>query len=168
MSRRLYLGSTYTLTQISLFSSLRRLAELPPDTRSDDVSKFFDGYGKIIDCRVMTGQLASLHLFFLSHEVYPENEIGFGFVEFESARVRFFFTACAPIDLDKLGCRGCITSLQRQKLYGPEVYIYSFTRIWRTEWTFTVLLLNSLRSHVLVVSPTKRDMGILKLFEGKY
>ncbi|KAI0282127.1 hypothetical protein BGY98DRAFT_912633 [Russula aff. rugulosa BPL654] len=47
MSRRLYLG------------------KLPPDTRSDDVSKFFDGYGKIIDCRVMTG---------------------FGFVEFESAR----------------------------------------------------------------------------------
>jgi len=47
MSRRLYLG------------------KLPPDTRSEDVSKFFDGYGKIIDCRVMTG---------------------FGFVEFENAR----------------------------------------------------------------------------------
>ncbi|KAH9981448.1 hypothetical protein BGW80DRAFT_1163221 [Lactifluus volemus] len=47
MSRRLYLG------------------KLPPDTRSEDVSKFFDGYGKIVDCRVMTG---------------------FGFVEFENAR----------------------------------------------------------------------------------
>lgn len=47
MSRRLYLG------------------RLPPDTRSEDVSKMFDGYGKIIDCRVMTG---------------------FGFVEFENAR----------------------------------------------------------------------------------
>ncbi|KAH9966516.1 hypothetical protein BC827DRAFT_1152949 [Russula dissimulans] len=47
MSRRLYLG------------------KLPADTRSEDVSKFFDGYGKIIDCRVMTG---------------------FGFVEFENAR----------------------------------------------------------------------------------
>ncbi|TFY71879.1 hypothetical protein EVG20_g1130 [Dentipellis fragilis] len=47
MSRRLYLG------------------KLPPDTRTDDVSKFFDGYGKIVDCRVMTG---------------------FGFVEFESSR----------------------------------------------------------------------------------
>lgn len=56
MSRRLYLGSTYILTQLFVFSSLRWLAELPPDTRSDDVSKFFDGYGKIIDCRVMTGQ----------------------------------------------------------------------------------------------------------------
>ena len=45
------------------------LAELPPDTRSEDVSKFFDGYGKIIDCRVMTGQSQSL-LFAL--ETYPE------------------------------------------------------------------------------------------------
>lgn len=31
-----------------------------------DVQKFFDGYGKIVDCRVMSG---------------------FGFVEFESSRV---------------------------------------------------------------------------------
>ncbi|RXW22332.1 hypothetical protein EST38_g3531 [Candolleomyces aberdarensis] len=45
MSRRLYLG------------------RLPPDVRTEDVSKFFDGYGRIVDCRVMTG---------------------FGFVEFES------------------------------------------------------------------------------------
>jgi hypothetical protein len=28
---------------------------LPTDARSDDVSKFFEGYGRIIDCRVMTG-----------------------------------------------------------------------------------------------------------------
>lgn len=28
---------------------------LPPDTRSEDVSKFFDGYGRIVDVRVMTG-----------------------------------------------------------------------------------------------------------------
>lgn len=47
MSRRLYLG------------------RLPPDTRSEDITKLFDGYGKVIDCRVMTG---------------------FGFVEFENAR----------------------------------------------------------------------------------
>ncbi|KAI0647368.1 hypothetical protein C8Q79DRAFT_907644, partial [Trametes meyenii] len=38
---------------------------LPPDVRSEEVSKFFDGYGRIVDCRVMTG---------------------FGFVEFESSR----------------------------------------------------------------------------------
>ncbi|KAI0005882.1 hypothetical protein BJV74DRAFT_875010 [Russula compacta] len=54
MSRRLYLG------------------KLPPDTRSEDVSKFFDGYGRIIDCRVMTD--------------LPRNCPGFGFVEFENAR----------------------------------------------------------------------------------
>ncbi|KAM5531755.1 hypothetical protein V8D89_014604 [Ganoderma adspersum] len=47
MARRLYLG------------------KLPPDARADDVSKLFDGFGRIVDCRVMTG---------------------FGFVEFESSR----------------------------------------------------------------------------------
>ncbi|KAL4067793.1 hypothetical protein J3A83DRAFT_4374126 [Scleroderma citrinum] len=47
MARRLYLG------------------RLPPDARAEDVAKFFDGYGRIVDCRVMTG---------------------FGFVEFESSK----------------------------------------------------------------------------------
>ncbi|KAJ6531236.1 hypothetical protein B0H19DRAFT_1190880 [Mycena capillaripes] len=47
MSRRLYLG------------------RLSADARSEDVSKLFEGYGNIIDCRVMTG---------------------FGFVEFENAK----------------------------------------------------------------------------------
>jgi len=47
MARRLYLG------------------RLPMDARSDDVARFFDGYGRIVDVRVMTG---------------------FGFVEFESTR----------------------------------------------------------------------------------
>ncbi|KAH9832927.1 uncharacterized protein C8Q71DRAFT_823939 [Rhodofomes roseus] len=47
MARRLYLG------------------RLPPDARVDDVQKIFDGYGRVVDCRVMTG---------------------FGFVEFESSR----------------------------------------------------------------------------------
>ncbi|KAH9857206.1 hypothetical protein C2E23DRAFT_881668 [Lenzites betulinus] len=41
------------------------LGRLPPDVRSEEVQKFFDGYGRIVDCRVMTG---------------------FGFVEFESSR----------------------------------------------------------------------------------
>lgn len=30
---------------------------LPADTRSEDVNKFFEGYGRIVDCRVMTGAL---------------------------------------------------------------------------------------------------------------
>ncbi|KAJ7217129.1 hypothetical protein GGX14DRAFT_602148 [Mycena pura] len=47
MSRRLYLG------------------RLGPDVRSEDVSKLFEGYGGIVDCRVMTG---------------------FGFVEFENSK----------------------------------------------------------------------------------
>lgn len=61
------------------------IIELPPDTRSDDVSKFFDGYGKIVDCRVMTGQLCS-HIHITPR--IPKNMLGFGFVEFENARVR--------------------------------------------------------------------------------
>ncbi|EJD02199.1 RNA-binding domain-containing protein [Fomitiporia mediterranea MF3/22] len=47
MARRLYLG------------------KLPPDTRTDEVTKYFDGFGPLVDVRVMTG---------------------FGFVEFESSR----------------------------------------------------------------------------------
>jgi hypothetical protein len=47
MSRRLYLG------------------RLPPDSRQEDVTKFFEGEGRIVDCRVMTG---------------------FGFVEFENSQ----------------------------------------------------------------------------------
>ncbi|KAB5596233.1 RNA recognition motif 2 in serine/arginine-rich splicing factor 1 (SRSF1)-like protein [Ceratobasidium theobromae] len=42
-----------------------RVKCLPSDTRPEDVQKFFDGYGKIVDCRVMSG---------------------FGFVEFENSR----------------------------------------------------------------------------------
>jgi RNA recognition motif-containing protein len=62
--------------------------ELPPDTRSEDVSKFFDGYGKIVDCRVMTGQLYS-HTYIITR--IPKHMLGFGFVEFENARVRISF-----------------------------------------------------------------------------
>lgn len=35
--------------------NLYQYAELPPDARADDVSKLFDGFGRIVDCRVMTG-----------------------------------------------------------------------------------------------------------------
>jgi len=49
MARRLYLG------------------HLPAEARQEDVQKLFDGYGPVIDCRVMAGK-------------------GFGFVEFENSR----------------------------------------------------------------------------------
>ncbi len=54
MSRRLYLGSKQIL-YLCGFPFHEVFAELPHDTRSDDVTKVFDGYGRIIDCRVMTG-----------------------------------------------------------------------------------------------------------------
>ena len=56
MSRRLYFGSMCPALIHSWFVLMTVMTpELPPDTRSEDVSKFFDGYGKIVDCRVMTG-----------------------------------------------------------------------------------------------------------------
>ncbi|KAJ7481177.1 hypothetical protein B0H11DRAFT_2157843 [Mycena galericulata] len=65
MSRRLYLG------------------RLSADARSEDVSKLFEGYGSIIDCRVMTGSS--------NRNGPPEDGLnkpatGFGFVEFENAK----------------------------------------------------------------------------------
>ncbi|KAL9715276.1 hypothetical protein Ac2012v2_001937 [Leucoagaricus gongylophorus] len=64
MSRRLYLGSKNSLILlINTFHS--ETTGLPTDARTEDVQKFFDGFGRIIDCRVMTG---------------------FGFVEFESPK----------------------------------------------------------------------------------
>ncbi len=55
MSRRLYLGSMCPYSCSWFVLKAFMTIELPPDTRSEDVSKFFDGYGKIVDCRVMTG-----------------------------------------------------------------------------------------------------------------
>jgi len=56
---------------------------LPPDTRSEDVSKFFDGYGRIVDVRVMTGQCSPSKKFFR----VLSQPLGFGFVEFENPKV---------------------------------------------------------------------------------
>ncbi|KAG9318644.1 hypothetical protein JVU11DRAFT_737 [Chiua virens] len=64
MARRLYLG------------------RLPPDARSDDVAKFFDGYGRIVDCRVMTGDFGFPHSSFVTNNQLS----GFGFVEFENSK----------------------------------------------------------------------------------
>ena len=90
MSRRLYLGSK----DVPFFNTFSFLIEwssgLPTDARSEDVSKFFDGYGRIIDCRVMTGSWTNVcKLFYVNHLW-----IGFGFVEFENAKVR---VACLPV-----------------------------------------------------------------------
>ncbi|KAG1903849.1 uncharacterized protein F5891DRAFT_1208533 [Suillus fuscotomentosus] len=65
MARRLYLG------------------RLPPDARSDDVAKFFDGYGRIIDCRVMTGSSDKRRA---ANAELTGPPSGFGFVEFESSK----------------------------------------------------------------------------------
>jgi len=56
MSRRLYLGSKGVPSFNTFnFLNVNGSLGLPTDARSEDVSKFFDGYGRIIDCRVMTG-----------------------------------------------------------------------------------------------------------------
>ena len=44
-----------TLT-LRIITAHDRPSGLPMDARSDDVAKFFDGYGRIVDVRVMTGK----------------------------------------------------------------------------------------------------------------
>lgn len=61
MARRLYLGSK---AKLSLFTTVYIIdvtyyPGLPTDTRPEDVAKFFEGYGRIIDCRVMTGSFST-------------------------------------------------------------------------------------------------------------
>jgi RNA recognition motif-containing protein len=56
MARRLYLGSR-SINFVSSEHRSHQFVGLPADTRSDDVSKYFEGYGHIVDCRVMTGEL---------------------------------------------------------------------------------------------------------------
>lgn len=61
MSRRLYLGS-----EIFWFCSwffYWKTIGLPTDVHTEDVQKFFDGLGRIIDCRVMTGTFQWLIVF---------------------------------------------------------------------------------------------------------
>lgn len=45
----------WALLSMMFSQPLSIFAGLPPDVRSEEVSKFFDGYGRIVDCRVMTG-----------------------------------------------------------------------------------------------------------------
>jgi RNA recognition motif. (a.k.a. RRM, RBD, or RNP domain) len=59
MARRLYLGSKISFVSFNTLGDLFYCRSgLPPDVRSEDVAKLFDGYGRIIDCRVMTGSPA--------------------------------------------------------------------------------------------------------------
>ncbi len=73
---------SYILSTLSASNSRHAFTGLPADTRTEDVQKFFDGYGRIIDCRVMTGRL-------LRGTPLPHltQFLGFGFVEFESPKV---------------------------------------------------------------------------------
>ena len=66
MARRLYLGSESVQNDCKYVIFTRACPTgLPPDARSDDVAKFFDGYGRIVDCRVMTGDFC-FHVALLS------------------------------------------------------------------------------------------------------
>lgn len=58
------LSRKYVMIMIQYHLSARRYTDgaitgLPTDARPEDVSKHFEGYGKIVDCRVMTGTLNS-------------------------------------------------------------------------------------------------------------
>lgn len=66
-------------------------AGLPTDAQQSDVQKLFEGYGPIIECRVMTGLSTVLRdrpfVSFFDDSAAP---IGFGFIEFESPKVCMF------------------------------------------------------------------------------
>lgn len=109
MARRLYLGSKSPQSDCSCatFTGFPSIG-LPPDARSDDVAKFFDGYGRIVDCRVMTGDFRCLCCVFIAHSKLS----GFGFVEFENSRVSSARRSLlSSVELVP-GRRGCRASLQ--------------------------------------------------------
>lgn len=99
MARRLYLGSKSAQSdcRYAIFRRFRSIG-LPPDARSDEVAKFFDGYGRIVDCRVMTGDFCCLCCAFIAHSKLS----GFGFVEFENSKVSSARRSLlSPVKLEK-------------------------------------------------------------------
>jgi hypothetical protein len=66
-----------------------------------DVQKFFDGYGKIVDCRVMSG---------------------FGFVEFENSRVGNFCFLSGAVAYILTGRRRDCIQFQRKAFPRPKHY----------------------------------------------
>lgn len=62
------------------------------------MSKFFDGYGKIIDCRVMTGQLWYPLVYFLSHEVDAEMYQALGLLSSKVPECVFFLIPVLHVD----------------------------------------------------------------------
>jgi hypothetical protein len=61
--------------------------ELPPDSRTDDVQRFFEqeAGAKVVDCRVMTGIVhSSAFGIFIDS---PNQSLGFGFIEFDTMEV---------------------------------------------------------------------------------
>ena len=61
--------------------------ELPPDSRTDDVQRFFEqeAGSKVVDCRVMTGTILLCVVVLNDTLNYV---LGFGFIEFETIEVR--------------------------------------------------------------------------------
>jgi len=101
MARRLYLGRrVFFKVSCPFFAAdLSRNPGLPPDARSDDVAKFFDGFGRIVDCRVMTGSFDKKSQ--QPHRLSKPSS-GFGFVEFENSKVTILEFINNPLCPDSL------------------------------------------------------------------
>jgi hypothetical protein len=122
MSRRLYLGSKRRLSLICLLTLTVIISGLPTDARSEDVSKFFDGYGRIIDCRVMTGNYRH-HTLFSNILTFG---LGFGFVEFENAKAGTVHVAKVTLLILQPGRRRCCSHVQWQAVHGCQVGFFAF------------------------------------------
>jgi hypothetical protein len=86
------------------FHVLKTILGLPPDTQADELKKHFDGYGSIVDCRVMTGKSSRSPTTMQSNRGIT----GFGFVEFENSSVSQPAMICQESLLKthtNLGCR---------------------------------------------------------------
>ena len=68
---------------------LNNSVELPPDSRTDDVQRFFEQEAgtKVVDCRVMTGIVHSSSSSMALHSL--TQSLGFGFIEFETTEVLY-------------------------------------------------------------------------------
>ena len=87
------------------------------------MQKLFDGYGKVVDCRVMTGQsyleivASCVPRFHASQDLASSNLRVLEYVTRPNYRRRFEALNALPL----IGCRGCHATIQRQKFHGKQV-----------------------------------------------
>jgi len=133
-----WLAGAPTIRQIDRGAS----TGLPADARSEDVTKFFEEYGRILDCRVMTGPSSTTY-YDRSNGGSNQRGSGFGFVEFENSKARRQWPWSSDLNLCSLytGCRGYCAQLQRKTIHGRQVR-HVLTLVYRTCFDNVLLVLS--------------------------